>query len=477
VDQQRLFFIEYSPEGNINATVRPAMSVTEDTATADPEIERFLRSWAQEQKIDGTAALDGDTLAGIEEEWLKVNGNVNRGQIRVSYHSALKDANSPGTTLEDDRYTWTSYFKGGVLGYDKQKKQYFALYVPEDRYDWIEEFRFVGQYLYLKSHSQDKSGNSWTVRVRRFPESNDPAFVLERGQFDSIANRPQPSTPKQQAPNSQVEAQRTDTEWRSESPLQNGRILWALFPAALAGVFWQARKVASGQKARAWKFAAVIAGVWAVGAAFMIVSEFQDAGKTRQQLAREKCGDVKAGQYGGDNLMDSEFNCLVQNGLAKKPSQEDVDRMARAIDRAAQEYEPPSAGVTVRPYELLRNPYQHKNRVILLDVMSRPVLYNGSVVQYAGGINPAVAARMGMFGLRFKRMLAEDTGLYDVMAIEATSNSEGEMVGQIAVVTPRELGELDLSRYWKVEPLGTVEGTNAFGAALTIPMVKFWGYN
>ena len=83
---------------------------------------------------------------------------------------------------------------------------------------------------------------------------------------------------------------------------------------------------------------------------------------------------------------------------------------------------------------------------------------------------------LGLLGLRFNRMVSEDTALYDVMALDSTNHMDSEMIGQIAVIVSQGQEELDLGRYWEVEPLGIAEGTNTFGATLTVPRVRFWRY-
>jgi hypothetical protein len=133
----------------------------------------------------------------------------------------------------------------------------------------------------------------------------------------------------------------------------------------------------------------------------------------------------------------------------------------------------------LHPYDLLRNPFKFKNSLVILDVVSRPVLYNGTFVQYAEGyVDPRPGGQLSQTGLRFRKMVSQDTGLYDVMGLEGNFNASGDsdLLGEIAVVSSTQDAELDLDRRWKVEPLGTLQGTNAFGATLDVPVVRFWGY-
>jgi len=50
------------------------------------------------------------------------------------------------------------------------------------------------------------------------------------------------------------------------------------------------------------------------------------------------------------------------------------------------------------------------------------------------------------------------------------------MLGQLVVVLPPGRRDLDFGRYWEVEPLGVIEGTNGFGTPIQVPEVRFWRY-
>jgi len=136
---------------------------------------------------------------------------------------------------------------------------------------------------------------------------------------------------------------------------------------------------------------------------------------------------------------------------------------------------PPPSGLTLHPYDLLKNPYQAKEKLVLLDLNSRPVLYDGAVIQYSGPVNPAIGARFGLMALRLDRMADENVALYNIMGIEA-GESDGDTLGQLAVVLPEGTTELRLDRNWMVEPLGPLKGTNYVGADIQIPAVRFWRY-
>ncbi len=136
---------------------------------------------------------------------------------------------------------------------------------------------------------------------------------------------------------------------------------------------------------------------------------------------------------------------------------------------------PPLSGLTLHPYDLLKNPYQAKEKLVLLDLNSRPVIYDGAVIQYSGPVNPTIGARFGLMALRLDRMADENVALYNVMGI-AAGEGDDQMLGQLAVVLPDGTTELRLDRNWMVEPLGPLKGTNYVGADIQIPSVRFWRY-
>ena len=136
---------------------------------------------------------------------------------------------------------------------------------------------------------------------------------------------------------------------------------------------------------------------------------------------------------------------------------------------------PPLSGLILHPYDLLKNPYQAKEKLVQLDLNSRPVLYNGTVIQYSGPVNPAIGERFGLMALQLDRMADENVALYNIMGIEAGA-SDGQTLGQLAVLLPDGTTALRLDRDWMVEPLGPLQGTNYVGADIQIPAVRFWHY-
>ena len=151
-----------------------------------------------------------------------------------------------------------------------------------------------------------------------------------------------------------------------------------------------------------------------------------------------------------------------------------VDRSgAKSESSTTTEAKPVVDEITLHPYDLLRNPYSHKNHIVTLNAEEWPMLYNGQVLRYLDG--GSVRVGLGYSGLRFKKMLDEHTAVYDIMGMDAQGSSDLEMLGQLAVQGSPG-GELDVTRMWDVEPLGSLEGSNALGGTVTVPAVRLWGY-
>ena len=128
--------------------------------------------------------------------------------------------------------------------------------------------------------------------------------------------------------------------------------------------------------------------------------------------------------------------------------------------------------VVVHPYDLLKNPFQHENELITMDVWGLPQLVNGGLYEYNnyGGHAPV---SLGLTGLRFNRMLARSVCLYDMMAMPERGDSQ--VAGQL-IVRVNSGTQPTIDHPWLVQPIGTLAGTNGFGAAIDIPAVIFRGY-
>ena len=120
---------------------------------------------------------------------------------------------------------------------------------------------------------------------------------------------------------------------------------------------------------------------------------------------------------------------------------------------------------TIAPYELIKNPFLFKNKKIILNPITHFITVNQLVPS-----------------MRFKKMLDEKEAIYEVYDREYSYHTYPEYMGEILVVFPdapntRESdGPLSYHSMWEVEPLGQIEGTNAFGGTISKPAIKFLGY-
>jgi hypothetical protein len=141
---------------------------------------------------------------------------------------------------------------------------------------------------------------------------------------------------------------------------------------------------------------------------------------------------------------------------------------------------PPEAeDVVVKPYDLIKNPFAHKGKRVILDVQSYPMILNDNFMGYQ---YPAIdAARsLGWFGLKFNRMLSEQIALYDargyMLGRYFQTGSGMEDIGQLMVffvTIPARLPSIEDEGSWVVECLGAREGTNYTGAVISVPAVRF----
>jgi hypothetical protein len=128
-------------------------------------------------------------------------------------------------------------------------------------------------------------------------------------------------------------------------------------------------------------------------------------------------------------------------------------------------------------FDLLKNAFAHQGKQVILDATSFPVLVNGAAREFREG-----ALDGGDYvGVRFNRILAEDQALYDIT--KPTSGPGGpDVLGQLLVISSgiakrhmTHYSPLSLRHRWRVEPLGVREGTNRFGATISVPAVKYLG--
>jgi hypothetical protein len=129
----------------------------------------------------------------------------------------------------------------------------------------------------------------------------------------------------------------------------------------------------------------------------------------------------------------------------------------------------------LRPYQLLKDPFKDKGKMVIFIGLDFPILANGTLATYQS-LDPRIAKQAGVKGLRFDRMISEAICLYDIMGVEVPGSSSPQMIGELAVAIKPGEQVPDDTRPWAAEPLGIMEGTNGFGAAIQIPAVRFWNY-
>jgi hypothetical protein len=141
----------------------------------------------------------------------------------------------------------------------------------------------------------------------------------------------------------------------------------------------------------------------------------------------------------------------------------------------------PAIGQELQPaivtgVNLYKNPYSYEKKSLWFDPRPVPFVYNDRVMSYSQPSTNALA--VGFSGVSFNRALDARRLLFDLREQNyATSSSNLETYGQLAVVVrePQQM-PLRLDRIWVLKGLGTIEGTNGFGAPITVPLVEFLYY-
>lgn len=160
----------------------------------------------------------------------------------------------------------------------------------------------------------------------------------------------------------------------------------------------------------------------------------------------------------------------------ESPSSGEASPLQPAVKpTGASEEEPENSGDVIHPFDLVKNPFLDKGKMVTLDSLPFPILVNDALVGYQS-VGAGAAAASGIEGLHFNRMLSDNVCLFDVMAMDDPDYSDPQVVGQLAVIIRTGAGTPDDTRDWRAEPMGTIEGTNVYGAAVQVPAVRFWSY-
>jgi tetratricopeptide (TPR) repeat protein len=199
LEQRKEYSILYHDEG-------AAFFEENDYNAQDPKITAWLRSWARKLGIYPQRVPDSQLSnpENIEEAWRNDNGYKANGIVKLRYYKTLPPSylSAVKTTsgipkkafvgqVDDGRYAWSAYFKAGVVGYDKESHQYFMVYLPKDRSDWIRKLAMRGQWLYMSedcdiskvfsenNHQVQDQDCIWTLKY------NKQTHALEQGKFDT----------------------------------------------------------------------------------------------------------------------------------------------------------------------------------------------------------------------------------------------------------------------------------------------------
>ncbi|HMD85719.1 MAG TPA: hypothetical protein VKO18_13575 [Terriglobia bacterium] len=78
--------------------------------------------------------------------------------------------------------------------------------------------------------------------------------------------------------------------------------------------------------------------------------------------------------------------------------------------------------------------------------------------------------------MSFNRMISSSEQLFDVLCMDVQNNGSMKVVGRIVVQTDASSQPLSTDTAWKVETLGTTEGSIAYGGPTPVPVVRFHGY-
>ncbi len=188
--QNRLFWIDYQQD--CEATGMPKLRISEKEAVSDPSILNYLRAWGHDEDEKGNlrSHLLNYELARFEQLWIDTNGQrpcpaewgtsslaawkSSRVGRPVPYRSR-ELRGKPIVALEDGRFQWLSYFKGGVGLYDSQAHQYSLIYLPAGNYDWSQKLVVIGPWVYIQDCL-----DHWAVRF------NKTTHTIERGDFDDV---------------------------------------------------------------------------------------------------------------------------------------------------------------------------------------------------------------------------------------------------------------------------------------------------
>jgi|GEM_PF-2842534 len=132
------------------------------------------------------------------------------------------------------------------------------------------------------------------------------------------------------------------------------------------------------------------------------------------------------------------------------------------------------ATASVTPWQLLKNPFMQQGKLVRLDYLRLPVIYNDRVLGYAPcDATPEVCLQIDALGLKFNRMVAANQALYDVMAKDVESGVAATKQGELIVDLADPSDQPTIGKDWIVQTEEPTKGTNEFGASITVATVQF----
>jgi len=126
-------------------------------------------------------------------EWLEKNGNLEEGKITTTrYPGSYETIASVTWIIEQGKTSCTSYFKGGVVAYDKELDEHYILFAPTSLYNWSREGEKVGKYLVIGTLGEGLVViNLETLEMRRYrldPPDHDVRILEIEGNKAIVNN-------------------------------------------------------------------------------------------------------------------------------------------------------------------------------------------------------------------------------------------------------------------------------------------------
>jgi DNA-directed RNA polymerase subunit RPC12/RpoP len=129
------------------------------------------------------------------------------------------------------------------------------------------------------------------------------------------------------------------------------------------------------------------------------------------------------------------------------------------------EVEPVFSGITVTPYQIMKNPFIDQGKLLKLDIGNLPIIADGGLMQYVH--------QSGRIGLILDRAMSPNQALYEIVGIDAVGNGNLAEFGQLVVDYPDQGESPAMDHYWFVMTEQPTQGTNGFGAPISVPTIKF----